>query len=249
MMQNVKLLFLLIFVLTIHWSLDANNFEKQYIYNIRKLDNPIKMDGRWDKPQWKKTKSLKVKNFLGKVSKFRPDVKVKMMYDDNHLYIIFLVRERNIKSVEHEINGNVWEDSCVEFFFSPDTNKSNQYFNLEVNCIGIPLLHYQLIPRKNSKNVDVEDIKKIEIAHSLTDKIIDRSFKKPVTWTIEYKIPITILRKYSYVTQPHSGIKWKANFYKIAEKGINPHWISWSLINNKKVDFHVPQFFGTLYFE
>ena len=109
-------------------------------------------------------------------------------------------------------------------------------------------MHFNLVPRKESKELSLDDIKKIEIAHTLP-QIIDPEMKDPVTWTLEYRIPIAILEKYSSVTRPKKGVDWKANFYKIAENSSNPHYITWSKIDKPRPDFHVPQAFGKLIFE
>ena len=109
-------------------------------------------------------------------------------------------------------------------------------------------MYYNLVPRKESKKLDVDDIKKVEIFSSLP-KTIDPEINEPVTWTIEYKIPIAMLEKYATVTHPSKGVEWKANFYKIAENSTNPHYITWSVIELEKPNFHAPQFFGKLVFE
>lgn len=244
----VKILVLLMLGITGYSFSNVSSSWIKYVYTVKKLGEPLAIDGNWDKPQWQKIIPIEIKNFMGKVPAFRPSVKVKMMYDAHYLYLIFRVHERYVKCVEQDYNGRVWEDSCVEFFFSPDTNMNNRYFNLEVNCGGIPLMHYNIVPRKNFKRVEIPDLEKVEIAHSLQKKI-EEEITKPVTWTVEYRIPVNILRKYSNVTQPQIGTCWRANFYKIAEKGTNPHWISWSFVKSSKTDFHLPQFFGILRFE
>ena len=58
-----------------------------------------------------------------------------------------------------------------------------------------------------------------------------------------------MLEKYSVITHPKSGVVWKANFYKIAENSTNPHYITWSVVENDKPDFHKPEFFGKIIFE
>lgn len=109
-------------------------------------------------------------------------------------------------------------------------------------------MHYNIIPRKEVENLKIEDIEKIEIAHSLP-QIVDPEIKEQVTWTLEFRIPIDILRKYSNITQPKAGIIWRANFYQCADKTSNPHYLTWSIVDNNKPDFHLPQFFGILKFE
>lgn len=222
--------------------------KKSLVYKVFKLKQSMKIDGNWDKPQWQKIKAVEIKNYMGKIPQFLPFTQAKMMYDDENLYVIFRVEDRYVRCIEQNYNGPVYKDACVEFFFSPDTSLPERYFNLEINCSGTPLMYYNIIPRKEFKVLNVNDIKEIEIAHSLPSKV-DPEITEPVTWTIEYRIPIIMLEKYSNITYPKEGIAWRANFYKIAAKGSNPHYITWSLVDRIEPDFHMPQFFGMLKYQ
>ena len=221
---------------------------KQPVYSVKKLTQPLNIDAKWDKPQWKSIEALELNNYMGDKPAFSPTVQAKMMYDDENIYVIFLVNDQFVRCITKDINGPVWEDSAVELFFAPDTSLPLRYFNLEINCGGTPLMHYNIIPRKEVENLKIEDIEKIEIAHSLP-QIVDPEIREQVTWTLEYRIPIDILRKYSNITQPKPGIIWRANFYKCADKTSNPHYLTWSLVDNIKPDFHLPHFLGILKFE
>lgn len=220
---------------------------KASVYKVIKLKQSIKIDGNWDKPEWLNIIAVGITNFMGAPPDFQPTVKAKMMYDDKNLYIIFHVKDRHVRCITKDINGPVWEDSCVEFFFAPDKNFPERYFNLEINC-GTPLMHYNTVPRKEIRELVADDIKKIEIAHSLP-QIIDPEITEPVTWTVEYRIPLVMLENYSKVTYPKPGVDWRANFYKIAENNSNPHYITWSVVDNIQPEFHLPQFFGTIKFQ
>jgi hypothetical protein len=234
-------------VIIYSFSMKTQN-KKASTYNVVRLKQAMSIDGKWDKPQWQKVQEIDINNYMGSIPKFRPDVKAKMMYDDENIYVIFQVKDQFVRCLTKEFNGPVWQDSACEFFFSPDSVFPDKYFNLEMNCGGTPLMHYNLVPRKESKRLDIEDIKQIEVAHTLP-QIIDPEMNNPVTWTLEYRIPFGMLEKYSGVTHPKKGVEWKANFYKIAENSSNPHYITWSFIDNPKPDFHKPQFFGKLKFE
>jgi len=218
---------------------------KASFYNIVRLNQPLQVDGNWDKPQWQNIKAIEIINFIRVKPKFRPSVKAKMMYDDENIYVIFRVQDRYVLSTTKDINGRVWEDSAVEFFFSPDTSLPENFFNLEVNCGGTPKLGYQSIPRIRP---EVSDVRKIEIGHSLP-QIVDPEITEPVTWTIECRIPLVMLEKYSNITRPKQSVKWRANFYKIAEKNSNPHYITWSIIDHPEPHFHMPRYFGTIEFQ
>ncbi len=218
---------------------------KESVYKVKKLKGNIQIDANWNKSPWRKVKPIDIRNLMGKTPAFIPEAQAKMMYDNDNLYVIFKVNDRFIRVVADKINGPVWRDSAVEFFFSPDINEPLKYFNLETNAGGTPLLHYN--GGKRGRHVEEQDIKEIEIAHSLP-KLVDPEITEPREWTIEYRIPIAMLRKYAQVTQPAKGVEWRANFYKIAENTSNVHFMTWSVVKNDKPNFHLPQFFGVLKF-
>lgn len=220
----------------------------QYVYKVLRLPGPMKIDGNWKKPEWQNAESLELHNYMGQAPGFQPVVQAKMMYDDENLYVIFQVNDRYVRCITNLINGPVWEDSCVEFFFSPDNDLPERYFNLEVNCGGIPLMHYNIIPGKNTRILEAGEISIIEIAHSLPQSI-DPELTDPVTWTIEYRIPLILVEKYSGLTRPGPGVEWRANFYKIAENNSNPHYITWAPVVNPVPNFHLPEFFGMIKFQ
>jgi hypothetical protein len=218
------------------------------VYHVRRLKKALKIDANRNKPQWRKVQAAEITNYMGTIPDFRPEATVKMLYDKDNIYVIFYIKDRYVRCITDKINGPVWQDSAVEFFFSPDPELPLQYFNLETNCGGTPLLHYNTIPSKESKRLTEDDISQIKIAGTLP-KIIDPEISNPVEWTLEYRIPLAILEKYAKIARPSKGIEWKANFYKIAENNSNPHYITWSRIENIKPDFHRPQFFGRLIFD
>lgn len=218
------------------------------VYKVAMAEKPMMIDANWDKNEWKKAVPADIVNYMGVIPGFKPEAQVKMMYDKDNIYLIFRVKDRNVRCMTNKINGPVWQDSAVEFFFAPDGDAPLRYFNLETNCGGTPLLHYIVIPGRGSERLTEEEIKQIEIAHSLPE-ITDPEIKEPVTWTLEYRIPLSLLGKYSKVSHPSKGVEWRANFYKIAENSSNPHYITWSKIDKPKPDFHVPQSFGRLIFE
>ena len=220
------------------------------LYKVARLNKSMQIDANWNKAEWKKIRAIKITNYMGKLPAFKPQVEAKMMYDNKNVYVIFRVKDRYVHSVVQEYNGNVSGDACVEFFFAPDSHFPERYFNLEINAGGTPLLFYILppYPKASYTRLDPEDIKQIEIAHSLP-QVVDPEIKDSITWTLEYRIPLSLLEKFSDVTRPAPGVAWKANFYKTASHSTNPHWITWSVVNNPKPNFHLPQFFGTLEFK
>jgi hypothetical protein len=79
-------------------------------------------------------------------------------------------------------------------------------------------------------------------------KEVEPEIQEPITWTLQYSLPLKILREYANVTKPDTGVKWRANFYKCANNSSHPHWLTWSVVDKPKPDFHQPKYFGTILF-
>jgi Domain of unknown function (DUF1083). len=213
------------------------------VYYVSKSAKELVIDANWNKPEWEAVKAIEIANYMGEIPLFLPRTEVKMMYTDESLLIIFRVHDRYVRSRIRKFNGPVYEDSCVEFFFSPDATRPEEYFDLEMNCGGTPLICY--VP--NKKEFTTEDIEKISIAHSMP-AVVDPEIKEPVTWTIECKIPFKVLEKFSNLVRPSAGACWRGNFFKTASKTSNPHYVTWAIVKSSKPNFHLPQFFGKLKF-
>jgi hypothetical protein len=216
-------------------------------YRVARLNSQLVLDGNWDKPAWRQVEPLTLTHWMGPYPSFRPAVQAKVLYDNEALYVIFRVEDHYVRAVATETNGRVWEDSCVEFFFSPDLNKPMAYFNLEVNAGGVALFHYKDPNNPGAGLPSVESIATIQRYGSLA-KVIDPEITKPLIWTMEYRLPLSVLRPFSNFAQPAAGVRWHANFYKCADKTSNPHWITWSKVEHPVPQFHLPQFFGVIEF-
>ena len=94
---------------------------------------------------------------------YQPNVRFRIGHIKNEIWLKFYVTEKHILARETKTNGDVYKDSCVEFFISVD--KKN-YYNFEFSCIGTThLAHGE--GRNNRKFVDPEIVEKIEIKSSL----------------------------------------------------------------------------------
>lgn len=220
----------------------------KYIVRIEPVSKPVRINADWNKQPWNETKADKLVNYMGDKPVHFPDTQFKVRYDDKNIYVIFQVKDQYVKAVAKKINDVVWEDSCVEFFFTPGPDVNRGYFNLETNCKGIFLFRYTNKENGQTGLVDLEDCKKIAIAHSL-QKDVETEITEPVTWSIEYALPISVLAKYIKVDKPSKGVQWRANFYKCGDKTSHKHYLTWAPVINPVPKFHLPEYFGWLQFE
>lgn len=51
------------------------------------------------------------------------------------------------------------------------------------------------------------------------------------------------------VDKPAPGTRWRANFYKCADKTSHPHWLTWAPVDYPKPKFHLSGFLGWIEFK
>jgi hypothetical protein len=218
------------------------------IATVTRLANPPQADTDWNKPPWPEIPSEPIGNFMGEKPDHFPKTEVKIAYDDMAIYVIYRVEDRYVRAIAAKHQDSVCGDSCVEFFFTPDSDVSKGYFNFEMNCGGTMLFHFNTGSRKGRIEIPGSDCDKIAKTHSLP-RIVDPEIQEFVTWTVEYSIPTALLSRYCQVSPPKPHALWRANFYKCADNTSHPHWLTWSPVDYPKPNFHLPQSFGVLEFE
>lgn len=215
-------------------------------YQVPRRTEAMSIDANWDKPYWKNIPPISLEHYMGKQPGHRPRTQAKMTYDDEAVYVIFPVEDRYVRARATEHQKGVSQDSCVEFFFSPGPEVSAGYFYLEMNCGGTMLFRFNG-PNNAVVELKQEDYGTMKIAHSLP-KTVDPEIQDALTWTLEYRLPLALLRKVCPVVSPGPGVAWRANFYKCADDSSHPHWLTWSPVENPDPYFHLPKFFGVLNF-
>ena len=224
-----------------------NQFSQHKTYTATRLTDSVQVDSDWNKSPWNDIEPLQVTEYMGPEPAHKPGVEVKVAYDTQAVYVIFRVEDRFVRSTRTAYQDPVYKDSAVEFFFCPADDSSSGYFNLEINCGGTALFRFK---NKDKEKVLIPEelFKQVEIAHSLPE-IVDPEIQQPVTWTLEFRLPVSILEQYYDVSRPAPGNKWRVNFYKIADESSHPHYLTWSKVIGPKPNFHLPEYFGTLIFE
>ncbi len=173
---------------------------------------------------------------------YRPTVDFCIAHDDIRIYLHYRVREKSIRAHTNAPNGEVWKDSCVEFFISP--TEDDHYYNFEFNCIGaIRLSSGQ--GRHNRQKATNELLSQIHVVASLGSDIFTEK-TGDFTWELSVSIPVACFFEH-HITHL-SGLRCTANFYKCGDDLSTPHYLSWQPIDTPNPDFHTPRFFKQLIF-
>jgi hypothetical protein len=173
---------------------------------------------------------------------YMPEVSVAMSYSDNEIFLKYYVREKYFKAEKTETNQMVCEDSCVEFFVSPEDD--GIYYNIEFNAIGTCLMGSGTA-RANSTRVDPKIIAGIRRLASARDKTVTEK-RGNFEWTITAAIPLSVFFRHNL--KELKGKFFRANFYKCGDKLEVPHYVTWNKVDTEKPDYHRPEYFGVLKF-
>lgn len=175
---------------------------------------------------------------------YKPVVDVHVAHDEAYLWALYRVDENHVRAVTLEDMGPVYEDSCVEWFMQ-FPNQEN-YFNVEVNCIGACLASCR-VSRTDKAAFANEELASIirltTLNHQPCDLLSDDT---PIHWECVVGIPKKVLMNY---LDGDGGIfpnQFTANFYKCGDKTNTPHYVSSFPIVTDSPDFHVPSAFHSM---
>lgn len=221
----------------------ANTDKKKY--KAIKKENDIK--DFLDENLWDDVNHIIIgpESYLWVNNGYKPTVIVKVFHTHKDIYLNFNVFVKKINILHTTFGSDVWKDSCVEFFINPFPKHSKEYFNIEINAIGVPLIGVGATDDDSKRNYfKEEEVKDWEIIPSI---------KEPVNgehgndfWTLHLRIPKSFFENYyGQLFDVKHGI---VNFYKCGDETEFKHFGAWSRIESAEPNFHLPEYFGEISF-
>lgn len=168
-------------------------------------------------------------------------VTVRVAHNNESIYLYYTVIGEELRAVNTEDFGSVWEDSCVEFFMQREGETG--YRNFECNVLGALLSR---VHESRDKGVSQTELMSSIYRHSTINHRY-QSGRQVSDWSMYLEIPKKALGFKD--NESLSGQRIRANFYKCGDKTPKPHYLSWNPIDLPEPNFHVPQFFGLLELE
>ena len=173
---------------------------------------------------------------------YTPKVEARIAHTGQSIVLNYRVEEDSVRAVADD-NGNVWEDSCCEFFSIPADD--GFYYNIECNCAGQMLIGCGP-ERENRERATQHVLDTVKRWSSLDRKPFEEK-DAPSTWQLVLVVPVSAF--YNHHIADLSGKTIRANFYKCGDKLRKVHFLSWNPIDVPSPDFHCPRFFGEVEFE
>lgn len=186
-------------------------------YLCMKSPRPVVVDGEindadWEDAPWSSS-------FVDIEGELKPlptwDGRVKMLWDENYLYVAAEIMEPHIWATLTGHDEVIYYDDDFEVFIDPDGDTHN-YYEYEINALGTDWDLVLTKPyRDGGKAIDSWEIpgllKGVKIYGSLNDPSdVDEK------WTVELAFPLEVLREYNAGQKlPEPGDQWRINFSRV----------------------------------
>ena len=186
-------------------------------YICQRAGETLVLDGKLNKPFWDAAPwSEDFVDIEGDLKPLPPKrTRMKMLWDDNYLYIGAELEEDEIWATLTERDSVIFHDNDFEVFIDPDGDTHN-YFELEINALNT--VWDLLLPKPYRDGGPA--INGWDIAGLRTAVYIDGELNNPGAynrgWSVEIAIPWNILKEGAEGgLKPSCGDIWRINFSRV----------------------------------
>jgi hypothetical protein len=233
-------------------------------YRVKRTSGPLKIDGKpestWDDAPW----STPFVDIEGD-KKPTPTLgtRIKMLYDDQFLYIFAEMEEPHLWGILTSRDAIIFRDNDFEVFLDPN-NDQQQYFEYEINALGTVMDLFMPKPYKKGGKADLSwNSLRLQSAVALNGTLNDNT-DSDKGWTVELAIPFKDMERPGRVHQPKSGDQWHINFSRVqwtmdkqgtgyvkrkGSNGKNLPESNWVWSPQGEINMHIPEKWGVIVFQ
>ena len=217
-------------------------------YVCYRTDGKLKIDGKLDEASWQKAKPTAP--FVDISGEGFPTPKyettAKMLWDDEYLYIGAMLQEDDIKARLTQRDTIIYYDNDFEVFIDPDWDGHN-YFEIETNARGVIFDLMLDRPYRSGGNFMVQwDCPGLKLAIH-REGTLNKSKDKDKYWSVEMAIPHKALTM-NFNNPLKAGNCWRINFSRVQWLKAGGPEENWVWTPTGKVDMHMPDRWGYLFF-
>lgn len=186
-------------------------------------------------PEWKNVPEEYLE-FANWDSKVHYETYFKMCLVKNKgIYVQMRTNETKLRIENTVTNGNIWEDSCMEFFFCPFMHR-DEYLNFEMNPNGVYLCQY-----------GKDKYSRIFLSEKTSVEPEIKTCINSEGWSLELFVPEKLISEAYNETYTARGGLFKGNFYKCGDLTEKHHYDSFSKMSTLPPGFHNPECFAKIY--
>lgn len=229
-------------------------------YVAYRASGPIKIDGKMNEEAWSDVPwSEPFVDIEGEIRpKPRQRTRMKMLWDDQNLYIGAYIEETHVWATLKDHDSVIFQDNDFEVFLDPDGD-SHLYAEMEMNALNTTW--DLLLPRPykdGGKAIDAWEIMGLK-----TGVHVDGTLNNPKDtdqgWSVEIAWPWKGLKEISTVpVPPREGDQWRINFSRVEwqhevvdgryRKIANTKEDNWIWSPQGVIDMHRPEKWGYVQF-
>jgi hypothetical protein len=252
-------------------SLSANaQIKPAYIaprqYHCYQTPTPIKIDGKFDEKAWQQASWSDDFTDIEGDKQPRPAMRtrLKMLWDNNYLYIAAELEDQNIWATLHQHDTIIFQDNDFEVFIDPNGD-THQYFEIEINPHNTVMDLFMPKPYREGGDALMNwDAKGMRTAVSI-DGTLNKPGDKDKKWMVEMAIPFKAVGFFNQGSAaPKENSFWRINFSRVewdtditngqyvkrkdktTGRSLPEHNWVWS--PQGIIDMHAPEKWGYLYF-
>jgi hypothetical protein len=212
-------------------------------------------DPAWDKAPWSDY-FLDIEGEAKPKPRFKS--RMKMLWDDNYLYVAASFEEPNVWAKLQDKNAIIFYDNDFEVFIDPDSDNCN-YYEFEINALNtIWELVFLRTYRDGGPVFYGKNLKGLKSA-----VFIDGELNNPKAecngWSVEIAFPWSELKKFHQNKQkPRHGDQWRINFSRVEwqhdivngkyQRQPNTKEDNWVWSPQGVIDMHRPELWGNVQF-
>lgn len=236
-------------------------------YTCYRAEKDITIDGKLNERSWKK--AAWTSSFVDIEGAKKPlplqETRVKMLWDDQYLYIAAQIEEEHIWAYQDKKDQIVYLENDFEVFIDPDGDTDN-YYELEINAINNTFDLFLPKPyRKGGKAQLKWDIKGLRSGVSVVGTV-NNAKDSDKRWFVEIAIPFQSLATETVKpVMPSNASEWRINFSRVnwqhqvdqegrysrkrnAETGKVIPECNWVWSPQGIINMHYPEYWGKLLF-
>jgi hypothetical protein len=220
-------------------------------YDVERAPGPVTIDGKVDDLAWNKARwtsdFVDIEGSAKPTPRYR--TRVKMLWDEQYLYIAAELEEPDVKGKLTQHDSVIFHDNDFELFVKP-LPATESYYEFEMNALNTGWDLFLNKPYLKGGEADNSwDIPNLKTAVSV-EGTLNQSGNRDKGWTLEIALPWKAFQlRQPDVKQPTAGTMWRANFSRVEWLTGHPHEENWVWSPQGVVNMHVPEHWGYLRFQ
>ena len=216
-------------------------------YDCFRTVDPIKIDGKLKEDSWLRAQPSEA--FVDIRGEGYPapckETAVKMLWDDDYLYIAATLMEDNIVAKLTQRDTIIYHDNDFEVFLDPDGDGVH-YFEIENNARGVIFDLMLDKPYRSGGSFFIPwNCEGLRLAVGY-DGTLNKEKDTDRSWTVEMAIPFEALT-WNF-SDPRQYTTWRINFSRVQHLVEGQPEENWVWTPTGKVDMHMPDRWGFLNF-